>query len=105
MLINMLDSLKNYENLNIGLRVYGNRSSFPPQDCNDSHLEVEFLPTKKAIKKIKHKLNYIQAKGSSPIAYSLEKGANDFINSKSRNIVILITDGKERMSNGSLCCF
>ena len=50
---------------------------------------------KKAIKKIKHKLNYIQAKGSSPIAYSLEKGANDFINSKSRNIVILITDGKE----------
>ena len=30
MLINMLDSLKNYENLNIGLRVYGNRSSFPP---------------------------------------------------------------------------
>ena len=43
MLINMLDSLKNYDNLNIGLRVYGNRSSYPPQDCNDSHLEVEFL--------------------------------------------------------------
>jgi len=95
MLINMLDSLKNYDNLNIGLRVYGNRSSFPPQDCDDSHLEVEFLPTKKSVKKIKQKLNYIQARGSSPIAYSLEKGANDFINSKSRNIVILITDGKE----------
>ena len=37
----------------------------------------------------------IKARGTTPIAISLEEGAKDFPLSNSRNIVILITDGKE----------
>ena len=40
LLNNMLDSLKDMENLEIGLRVYGHQKSYPPQDCNDTKLEV-----------------------------------------------------------------
>ena len=43
LLSNMVDSLKNIENLEIGLRVYGHKSNYPPQDCDDTHLEVNFL--------------------------------------------------------------
>ena len=37
----------------------------------------------------------IQPRGTTPIAYSLEEGAKDFPSEDGRNIVILITDGKE----------
>ena len=37
----------------------------------------------------------IRAKGTTPIAKSLEEAAADFPIDNSRNIVILITDGKE----------
>ena len=37
----------------------------------------------------------IKAKGTTPIARSLEEAASDFPRENSRNIVILITDGKE----------
>ena len=32
LLSNMVDSLKDIENLEIGLRVYGHKSGYPPQD-------------------------------------------------------------------------
>ena len=32
LLSNMVDSLQNIENLEIGLRVYGHKSGYPPQD-------------------------------------------------------------------------
>ena len=37
----------------------------------------------------------IRARGTTPIARSLEEGAKDFPSGNARNIVILITDGKE----------
>ena len=37
---NMLDSLDNKENLLVGLRCYGHQKPSPPQDCNDTRLEV-----------------------------------------------------------------
>jgi len=39
LLSNMVDSLKYIENLEIGLRVYGHKSGYPPQDCDDTHLK------------------------------------------------------------------
>jgi len=95
LLSNMLDSLKYINNLEIGLRVYGNKSNYPPQDCNDTHLEVGFFPADVSVDLIKKELSNLQARGSTPIAHSLEKGAKDFPQIKGRNIVILITDGKE----------
>ena len=96
LLSNMVDSLRNIENLEIGLRVYGHKSNFPPQDCEDTHLEVNFLKAKDAVDIIKKKLAVITSRGTSPIARSIEEGAKDLSAAgDGRNIVILITDGKE----------
>lgn len=95
LLINMIDSLKDIENLEIGLRVYGHKSIYPPQDCEDTHLELGFLKANDAADIIKKKLATIKSRGTTPIARSLEEGAKDFPSKKARNIVILITDGKE----------
>ena len=95
LLSNMVDSLQNIENLEIGLRVYGHKSGYPPQDCDDTHLEVNFLKAEFAADIIKKKLSVIRSRGTTPIARSLEEGAKDFPSDDARNIVILITDGKE----------
>jgi Ca-activated chloride channel family protein len=95
LLSNMVDSLKDIENLEIGLRVYGHKSGYPPQDCDDTHLEVDFLKANHAVDIIKKKLSVIRSRGTTPIAKSLEEGAKDFPDDNARNIVILITDGKE----------
>ena len=93
MLMNILDSLKKVDNVEIALRVYGHQSYVPPQDCNDTKLEVPFEPNN--IEKIKHKLRQVEPRGTTPIAHSLNLAGNDFPKSKGRNIIILITDGIE----------
>ena len=95
LLSNMVDSLKYIENLEIGLRVYGHQKGYPPQDCDDTKLEINFLPAHLAADRMKAKLSMIRARGTTPIANSLEEGAKDFPSGNARNIVILITDGKE----------
>ena len=95
LLTNITDSLKYVKNLELGLRVYGHQRSFPPQDCDDTRLEINFIPSNVFADRIKGKLSMIRAKGTTPIAKSLEEAAADFPPDNSRNIVILITDGKE----------
>jgi Ca-activated chloride channel family protein len=89
----LLDSLRYVENLEIALRVYGHLKQFPPQDCDDSRLEVPF--SKGNIPQIQHVIINLTPKGTTPIARSLELCGNDFPQSPSRNIIILITDGIE----------
>jgi Ca-activated chloride channel family protein len=72
LLSNMVDSLKDIETLEIGLRVYGHKSGYPPQDCDDTHLEVNFLKANHAADLIKKKLSVIKSRGTTPIARSLE---------------------------------
>ncbi|RLD52014.1 MAG: von willebrand factor type a [Bacteroidetes bacterium] len=94
LLIKMVDSLKHIDNLEMALRMYGNKSKMPPQDCNDTHLEVPF--SQNNAEQIKRKLEITIPKGTTPIARSLEEAGDDFppcYNCK--NIIILITDGKE----------
>jgi Ca-activated chloride channel family protein len=95
LLSNMLDSLDNKENLEVGLRCYGHQKPSPPQDCRDTKLEVAL--GKNTIPAIKKRLKTLRPKGTTPIAKALESGALDFPTntSNSRNIVILITDGIE----------
>ena len=95
LLSNMLDSLDNKENLQVGLRCYGHQKPSPPQDCRDTRLEVPF--GKNTVPAIKNRLETLRPKGTTPIAKALESGALDFptVTSNSRNIVILITDGIE----------
>lgn len=94
LLIDMVDSLKNIDNIELALRVYGHQSHVPPQDCNDTKLEVPF--SKDNSSKIRQKLYTIKPKGTTPIARSLELCANDFPKRDNcRNVIILITDGIE----------
>lgn len=94
LLISLLDSLKSTPDLELGLRVYGHQKNFPPQDCDDTKLEI---PLAKAnTEKIKTKLKSLTPRGTTPIALSLEKSADDFPPCPNcRNIIILITDGLE----------
>lgn len=92
--INLLDSLQNVPNLELALRVYGHQTPANQRDCKDTRLEVPFSANN--INQIKHRLKYIKPKGNTPIAYSLLQGAKDFPQCNDcRNIIILITDGKE----------
>ncbi|MCC6384122.1 MAG: VWA domain-containing protein [Bacteroidia bacterium] len=93
LLSEMLDSLKGISNLELALRVYGHTKKFPPQDCDDTRLEVPFAADNYSA--IKHKLTEIKPSGTTPIAQSLLESATDFPADPSRNIIILITDGIE----------
>lgn len=94
-----VDSLQFSENLEIALRVYGHQSPITAtyQDCNDTKLEIPFGPNN--FEQVKNKIRTIKAKGTTPIARSLEAAASDFPDTNSRNIIILITDGIEACDN------
>lgn len=93
-LIDIVDSLQNLKNVQMALRVYGHQSPVPPQDCNDTKLEVPFNINN--AHQIRQKLKFLSPKGTTPIAFSLEKAAGDFPPcADCRNIIILITDGVE----------
>ncbi|MCB0396717.1 MAG: VWA domain-containing protein [Flavobacteriales bacterium] len=94
LLSEMLDSLDKVEHLQLALRVYGHQKPYPPQDCDDTKLEVPFGP--RTAGKIKQRLQSITPSGTTPITLSLENAAKDFPPcSDCRNIIILITDGIE----------
>jgi len=97
----ILDSLKTVDNVEVALRVYGHTKNFPPQNCNDTRLEVPFA--KNNIDQIKFRLKQLSPRGTSPIASSLLKSKNDFTPcSNCRNIIVLITDGIEECG-GDIC--
>ncbi len=58
----LLDSLNNVPNLELALRVYGHQKRFPPQDCDDTKLEVPFEINNAA--NVKRRLNNLVPKGS-----------------------------------------
>ena len=94
LLIEMADSISTLDNVEMALRVYGHQSYVPPQDCNDTKLEVPF--SKNNIFRIKQVLRSLSPKGTTPIAHSLELAGGDFPKCDDcRNIIILITDGIE----------
>ena len=100
-LSNVLDSLENQQNVQVALRVYGHMKPYPPQDCNDTRLEVPFGTN--SAQAIKEFLTQLKPKGTSPIAKALERTENDFPPCKNcRNIIILITDGLEECG-GDIC--
>jgi Ca-activated chloride channel family protein len=94
-----IDSLRGTPNLEVALRVYGHQSPITAdyQDCNDTKLEVPFSVDN--FDAINSKIKSISAKGTTPIARSLEAAASDFPDTNSRNIIILITDGLEACDN------
>lgn len=90
-----LDELYGIEGLELGLRVYGHQTTFVPgeQDCDDTELVVPISSGNNL--HIRQALKRIQARGTTPIAHSLELAAGDFADTNGRNVIILITDGIE----------
>ena len=99
LLAKTVDGLKGTPNLEIALRAYGHQTPIKPgqEDCNDTKLEVPFGPDN--FDRVKYRIKSIQAKGTTPIARSLEAAAGDFPDSNTRNVIILITDGLEACDN------
>ena len=83
--------------LNVGLRVYGHASitaQYPEEPCRATALEVPVSGVNVA--ELQSKIAAISARGWTPIAYSLERAAEDFpVGDEYDNIIILISDGKE----------
>jgi len=93
-LSDLVDSLRVNKNLELALRIYGHRYSLDNRNCEDTKLEVAFAPSNHD--EIIKKMNDLEPKGTTPIAYSLTQAANDFpVSDQYRNIVIIITDGNE----------
>ncbi len=90
-----IKDLEGIPNLELALRVYGHQSPITPtyQDCNDTKLEIAFKPNNH--QQIINFINYVEPKGTTPIANSLEAAAGDFPDKSARNVIILITDGLE----------
>ncbi len=99
LLAKTVDGLAGIPNLEVGLRVYGHQSPITQtfQDCNDTKLEVPIAAGNSEA--IKARIQSIQAKGTTPIARSLEAAAGDFPVNTGRNVIILITDGIEACDN------
>ena len=90
-----LASLYGIPGLKLGLRVYGHQTKFVQgeQDCNDTELVVPVAHGNNLL--IQNALKKIQAKGTTPIARSLERTADDFPDEEARKVIVLITDGIE----------
>jgi Ca-activated chloride channel family protein len=88
-----IDSLSKDKSLQFALRMYGHTVKYPPGDCKDSKLVIPFGGNN--IAQIKQKVKEASPTGITPIEHSLTEAANDFIDNKANNIVIIITDGIE----------
>ena len=71
LLSNIVDTLAGKPGVEMALRAYGHTKDYPPQNCDDTRLEVSFYPNN--TEQIKSKLKALVPKGTTPIAYTLEK--------------------------------
>lgn len=90
-----LEELYGIAGLQLGLRVYGHQTRFieGEQDCDDTELVIPFSSGNNLL--IRKALSRLQARGTTPIARSLQRAADDFSGSEGRKVIILITDGIE----------
>jgi Ca-activated chloride channel family protein len=92
-LIHLVDSMKRVPDVELALRCYGHRHTVIEHDCKDTKLEVPFANNN--ADNIISFVRNLHGMGWTPIAYSLEESANDFPDTKARNVIMLITDGLE----------
>ena len=94
-LSSFVSSLPADPNLNVGLRVYG--SQIPANEagaCEDSQLFVPIEGIERT--ELLSTVRSTEAKGATPIAYSLELAGQDLlVNKDSENVIVLVTDGEE----------
>ena len=79
--------------ISFALRVFGAATPLEANQCDDSQLLIPLGPIDP--KTIQKKLSEMEAKGSSPLAYALEKAGEDLSAQNEDRVIILLTDGKE----------
>ena len=80
--------------LNVGLRVYGaNFVATEPGACEDSELIVPVTGLDR--EGLLGAIRSTQARGATPIAYSLELAAADLRDAEGKKVIVLVTDGAE----------
>ena len=95
-LSDFMDSLRTVPDIEIAFRCYGHQTLFQQRDCKDTRLEVPFAVPEVNVNKIKSRISKLKPTGTTPIAYTLEKCAEDFTPcSNCKNVIVLITDGVE----------
>jgi hypothetical protein len=102
-LLQIIDSVYAQNNeVEFAVRTYGSEHTAQEKNCTDTRLEVPF--NFQNANQIKTRLKYIQALGSSPIAYSLKQASENELSEdfKYDYNVIFITDGGESC-NGDVC--
>lgn len=79
----------------LGLRVYGHKNGFTPyQSCTASELVNPIQQQNNS--NIKYTLSGVEAKGWTPITYSLKQAVNsDFVGFAGKKRIILLSDGGE----------
>ncbi len=86
--------LPDVPDLDVGLRVYGAQvPATEPDACLDSELRLPIEGFDRA--GMLSEIAAIQAKGATPIAYSLERALEDLRGFAGRKVVVLVTDGAE----------
>ena len=94
-LTEIIDSIRNLPNLQLALRTLGaDHSLYPERDCHDTRLLVPFGPDNGL--KIESEIKTIRPMGTTPLAYTLGKCADDFpLCDNCHDVIILLTDGIE----------
>ena len=94
-LTEIVDSIRNVPDLQMGLRTLGaDHSLYPERDCHDTRLVVP-IGANTALK-IEYEIEKIQPMGTTPLAYTLGQCADDFKPCDNcHDVIILLTDGIE----------
>ncbi|MBQ7984945.1 MAG: VWA domain-containing protein, partial [Bacteroidales bacterium] len=92
---NIVDTLALYSDVETALRVFGNEKNYSDGNCDDTQLLTPFYRLN--ADNMKAKLKTLIPKGTSAVAKSLQKAADDFPSDKNcRNIVIMIVDNIDK---------
>lgn len=90
----MIDTLRQVEDLEVGLRVFGHNVPITQKDCHDTKLEVPFGPHNHKL--FKNALQRIMPLGYTSITESILASSGDFpVDKNARNVLVIITDGVE----------
>lgn len=93
-LADTISALPAGDDMNVGLRIYGAQTeALSEEACTDSELVVPMQGFDRAA--LLDAVRGTQARGATPIAYSLELALEDFRGVEGRKLLVLVTDGEE----------
>ena len=93
-LATFISRLPESPDLSVGLRVYGSQMmALDDGACQDSLLTVPVEPVDRRL--LLATVQATEAMGATPIAYSLERAAEDLAGATGRKLIVLVTDGEE----------